>query len=265
MTGFPVNADATMHHDGARPVSDRCALGAQRRGGSPTLPKRRFLDTLAAGLLLAIGSIGVWVITACAGGAHMAAPSVQLTGAVTSVEERGEPSVRAFSGPMIPLEPASTVSQRNAVRTAEDYLDYTAFSREGLIQQLEYEGFSTEDATSPWTTSPWTGMSKLQELPKTTWTIRDSPVADSSTNSNTTGSPQRRRPTGPQRPGSSQLGGSVVVPRPGRAAYPHVWWVPAASAPPPNSKSRQKAIKPQDPSETPQRDVRHCRADCRPS
>ncbi|AFP37704.1 hypothetical protein MSMEI_1228 [Mycolicibacterium smegmatis MC2 155] len=147
MTGFPVNADATMHHDGARPVSDRCALGAQRRGGSPTLPKRRFLDTLAAGLLLAIGSIGVWVITACAGGAHMAAPSVQLTGAVTSVEERGEPSVRAFSGPMIPLEPASTVSQRNAVRTAEDYLDYTAFSREGLIQQLEYEGFSTEDAT----------------------------------------------------------------------------------------------------------------------
>ncbi|MCC3334387.1 MULTISPECIES: Ltp family lipoprotein [Mycolicibacterium] len=39
------------------------------------------------------------------------------------------------------------MSQRNAVRTAEDYLDYTAFSREGLIQQLEYEGFSTEDAT----------------------------------------------------------------------------------------------------------------------
>ncbi|MBU8830551.1 Ltp family lipoprotein [Mycolicibacterium goodii] len=77
----------------------------------------------------------------------MAAPSVQLTGAVTSVEELGEPSVSGYSGPMVPLEPASTVSQRNAVRTAEDYLDYTAFSREGLIQQLEYEGFSTEDAT----------------------------------------------------------------------------------------------------------------------
>ncbi len=40
-----------------------------------------------------------------------------------------------------------TTSQRNAVRMAKDYLDYTAFSREGLIGQLEYEGFSNEDAT----------------------------------------------------------------------------------------------------------------------
>ena len=39
-----------------------------------------------------------------------------------------------------------TVSQQNALRSAESYLDYTAFSRSGLIEQLEYEGFSTEDA-----------------------------------------------------------------------------------------------------------------------
>lgn len=30
---------------------------------------------------------------------------------------------------------------------ANDYLDYTAFSKSGLIEQLEYEGFSNEDAT----------------------------------------------------------------------------------------------------------------------
>ncbi|XKG11107.1 Ltp family lipoprotein [Sutcliffiella horikoshii] len=30
---------------------------------------------------------------------------------------------------------------------AQDYLDYTAFSRSGLIQQLEFEGFSNADAT----------------------------------------------------------------------------------------------------------------------
>lgn len=30
---------------------------------------------------------------------------------------------------------------------ANDYLDYTAFSPSGLIEQLEYEGFSNEDAT----------------------------------------------------------------------------------------------------------------------
>jgi Xaa-Pro aminopeptidase len=40
-----------------------------------------------------------------------------------------------------------TVSQQNALRSAAGYLDYTAFSRSGLIKQLEYEGFSTEDAT----------------------------------------------------------------------------------------------------------------------
>jgi hypothetical protein len=39
-----------------------------------------------------------------------------------------------------------TVSQRNARRTAADYLDYTAFSRSGLIRQLEYEGYTQEDA-----------------------------------------------------------------------------------------------------------------------
>ena len=29
---------------------------------------------------------------------------------------------------------------------ASDYLDYTAFSRQGLIDQLVYEGFSVEQA-----------------------------------------------------------------------------------------------------------------------
>ncbi|MBB5160175.1 Ltp family lipoprotein [Mycobacterium sp. AZCC_0083] len=43
--------------------------------------------------------------------------------------------------------PLSPVSQQNAVRTAEDYLDVSAFSRQGLIDQLEYSDFSTEDAT----------------------------------------------------------------------------------------------------------------------
>ncbi len=40
-----------------------------------------------------------------------------------------------------------TAGQRNAVRSASDYLDYTAFSRQGLIEQLEFEDYSTEDAT----------------------------------------------------------------------------------------------------------------------
>jgi hypothetical protein len=40
-----------------------------------------------------------------------------------------------------------TISQQNALRAAGDYLDFSAFSRPGLIHQLEYEKYSTEDAT----------------------------------------------------------------------------------------------------------------------
>jgi Host cell surface-exposed lipoprotein len=42
---------------------------------------------------------------------------------------------------------AETAGQENARGSAEDYLDYSAFSRKGLIEQLEYEGYSTKDAT----------------------------------------------------------------------------------------------------------------------
>lgn len=40
----------------------------------------------------------------------------------------------------------ATLSQQNALRKANSYLDFMAFSRQGLIEQLEHEGFSTEDA-----------------------------------------------------------------------------------------------------------------------
>ena len=43
--------------------------------------------------------------------------------------------------------PAETAGQANARQSAEDYLDYMAFSRKGLIEQLEFEGYSTKDAT----------------------------------------------------------------------------------------------------------------------
>jgi len=44
-------------------------------------------------------------------------------------------------------EPSVTMGQKNALNKALDYLDYTAFSYNGLVKQLEYEGFSNSDAT----------------------------------------------------------------------------------------------------------------------
>lgn len=54
------------------------------------------------------------------------------------VEQPTEPAIR---------EPSETLSQKNAVAKAEQYLRIMAFSKSGLIEQLEYEGFSSEDAT----------------------------------------------------------------------------------------------------------------------
>lgn len=42
---------------------------------------------------------------------------------------------------------AGTISQQNALRKAGSYLNSSAFSRTGLIGQLEYNKYSTEDAT----------------------------------------------------------------------------------------------------------------------
>lgn len=39
-----------------------------------------------------------------------------------------------------------TLSQKNAIKKAKSYLDYSAFSKSGLIKQLEFEGFSNEDS-----------------------------------------------------------------------------------------------------------------------
>ena len=42
--------------------------------------------------------------------------------------------------------PSLTMGQKNALRTAKDYLDYTAYSHDGLVKQLEFEKFSYEEA-----------------------------------------------------------------------------------------------------------------------
>ncbi len=43
--------------------------------------------------------------------------------------------------------PKETPGQQNARESAESYLNGSAFSRTSLIEQLEFEGFSTKDAT----------------------------------------------------------------------------------------------------------------------
>ncbi|MGG0788269.1 Ltp family lipoprotein [Peribacillus simplex] len=46
-----------------------------------------------------------------------------------------------------PAEPEMTVSQESAIQSAESYISMGGFSKKGLIEQLEYEGFSNEEAS----------------------------------------------------------------------------------------------------------------------
>ena len=48
--------------------------------------------------------------------------------------------------PSTSAEPTETVSESNARKKAESYLEFMAFSRSGLITQLEFEGFTPAQA-----------------------------------------------------------------------------------------------------------------------
>ena len=44
------------------------------------------------------------------------------------------------------IEDSATIGERNALSQAKSYLEYSSFSASGLIEQLEYEGYTTEEA-----------------------------------------------------------------------------------------------------------------------
>jgi Host cell surface-exposed lipoprotein len=99
---------------------------------------RYWLPTAAATAVsigLAAPAHALLAISGVAAGGAQAATNIGLDAHVPGIGVSFEP----------PLSPAS---QQNAVRKAQDYLNYTAFSRQGLITQLvNEEQFSTDDAT----------------------------------------------------------------------------------------------------------------------
>ncbi|HEX2850250.1 MAG TPA: Ltp family lipoprotein [Acidimicrobiales bacterium] len=58
-----------------------------------------------------------------------------------------QPTTTAMPTTTAAPAPSLTVSQKNAQRKAQSYLQMTSFSRKGLIEQLMFEGFASDDAT----------------------------------------------------------------------------------------------------------------------
>ena len=80
-------------------------------------------------------------------GLVLSAGSAGSTYTVATENPKAGTSVKKGTTVTVTATPPLTLSQQNALAKAKDYLQTMAFSRSGLIQQLEFEGYSAADST----------------------------------------------------------------------------------------------------------------------
>lgn len=120
-------------------------------GGATDKKKLKLSGTPDKKLMYWLITAAVIIVLAVIGNSNRddsnSSTSTESKPAVTEVvEEVKETAVEETTAPE-PAKPQLTMGQKNALNKAKSYLDYSNFSRTGLIGQLEFEGFSTEDAT----------------------------------------------------------------------------------------------------------------------
>lgn len=125
----PAVEQATVDAAATAPAVDERAEVPAVAGGTVG-DARAALGAAGFALLVADGTGDDWVVL------------TQSIGAGTKADPGTEITLTAEAP-----KPVLTLAQRNAVGKAKDYLDFSGFSRAGLIKQLEFEGYSTEDAT----------------------------------------------------------------------------------------------------------------------
>ena len=96
--------------------------------------------------------IGLGVLSSVIGGGQpedsASAPPVSESTSQSEQDDAEAPAVEPEpEAEPAPTQPALTMGQQQAVSKGESYLDLAGFSRQGLIDQLVYEGFSEADAT----------------------------------------------------------------------------------------------------------------------
>lgn len=95
--------------------------------------------TAMAFSLLAIGGL--------LSGCSLDSSNIETAPQETTQQSSGDSEASQPEAETAPEESSNeTLGQSNAVAKAESYLDFSAFSRKGLIEQLEFEGFDTADA-----------------------------------------------------------------------------------------------------------------------
>jgi hypothetical protein len=110
--------------------------------------KKTKIAAMIAGGVLLVASLG-----ACAETPEESAeptPAAEETTEAPAEEPTTEEAPAEETTEEAPPEPELTAAQENAIESAESYLEFGGFSRQGLIDQLssEYgEGFKKKDAT----------------------------------------------------------------------------------------------------------------------
>jgi hypothetical protein len=125
-----------MPEDDITPAPEKVEIpSTPKPANRPWYKKKRFIVPIAvvAGLIIAgIGSSG------------KKTDSASSTQSVATSTPSPSASKAASA---TPAAPAMSVAQQQAVKKAQSYLNSSAFSRLGLIGQLEFEQFTTADAT----------------------------------------------------------------------------------------------------------------------
>jgi len=143
MTNVSDHSAAPVAHDTTNPKAAAKAAKAYAKASRSWYQKKRWWAAIALAII---------VIAAAAGGGGAKGDTKTPTAADSQVTgqdkaDGDKPTEPKAETKPEEAEPAETVSQENARESAETYLDLTAFSRSGLIKQLEFEDFSTKDAT----------------------------------------------------------------------------------------------------------------------
>ena len=97
---------------------------------------------LPALLLVALAVLG-----ACASEEVKTEPDAAPVTVTETVEAGGTEEATTEEATTEDTTTEETAGQANARESAEGYLEFSAFSRKSLIEQLKHEGYSTKDAT----------------------------------------------------------------------------------------------------------------------
>lgn len=100
--------------------------------------------------IVALLGAGTLVLTGLAGCAAQNEPRTKQATTEQQAPASTGPAAPATTEQPAPQSPAAakeTVAEANARAKAESYLEFQGFSRKGLIEQLQFEGFSAKDAT----------------------------------------------------------------------------------------------------------------------